>query len=119
MQLDLPLDVSLDREVLAAVQLALDDDRLADIHDVPLDHCCRRGSGCAGALACRAAVRVRPGSPGWPAPVGFTASSRFHIWSSALLAAASGRPKEPVTELVLASRWREPTEYIGRVENFV
>jgi hypothetical protein len=37
LQLDLPLDVALDGEVLAAVQFALDDDGLADVHHVPLD----------------------------------------------------------------------------------
>src|SRR5262245_38925252 len=35
-QLDRPFDVAFDRQIFAAVQLALDDDRLADIHDVLL-----------------------------------------------------------------------------------
>ena len=35
-QLDLALDLTFDRQVFAAAQLALDDDALADIHHVPL-----------------------------------------------------------------------------------
>ena len=33
----LPFDVAFDGEVFAAVQLALDDDGLSDVHHVPLD----------------------------------------------------------------------------------
>ena len=35
-ELDLAFDLSFDRQVLAAAQIAFDDDALADIHDVPL-----------------------------------------------------------------------------------
>src|SRR5215471_3087652 len=46
-QLDRPFDVALDRQILAAVQLALDDDRLADIHNVPLHKVTHfRSTGC-------------------------------------------------------------------------
>ena len=34
-QLDLALDLTLDRQIFAAAQLALDDHRFADVHDVP------------------------------------------------------------------------------------
>src|SRR5215467_13896963 len=47
-QLDRPFDVALDRQVFAAVQLALDDDRFADIHDVLLHKVTRFRSGCRG-----------------------------------------------------------------------
>ena len=36
-QLDAPFDVSFDRQILAATQFTFDDDRLADIHLVPLN----------------------------------------------------------------------------------
>ncbi len=37
LQLDLPLDLSFDGQIFAAVQLALDDDGLSDVHHIPLD----------------------------------------------------------------------------------
>src|SRR5688572_28725434 len=37
LELDLAFDLSFDREVLAAVQFAFDDDRLPDVHDIPPD----------------------------------------------------------------------------------
>src|SRR6185436_6775229 len=35
-QLDLALDLSFNREIFAAVELALDDDRFAYVHNIPL-----------------------------------------------------------------------------------
>ena len=37
LQLDLPLDLTLDGEIFAAVQLPLDDDGLSNVHHIPLD----------------------------------------------------------------------------------
>ena len=59
LQLDPTLDVALDGQIFAAAQLALDDDRLPDIHLVPLK------SECA-ARSMRAALstpRVPPAPP--------------------------------------------------------
>ena len=128
----LPFDVTLDREVLAAVQLALDDDRLADVHHVPLDppglrlRRRRRTDRLSGCDRCR---RRRL------AAVGFTASSRFHISFLRLdgLILGVGPPLKGWAQSRHAfrhtsSKWlprtleypkaglpgREPTEYIGR-----
>src|SRR5262245_14386042 len=66
LELDTPFDVSLDGEVLAAVQLAFDDNRLANIHNVPLDppgirlhrrRCAYRLSGCGCCRRRRLAAR--------------------------------------------------------------
>src|SRR6185436_1635224 len=66
LQLDSPFDMSLDGQVLAAVQLAFDDNRLADIHNVPLDppgirlhrrRCTDRLSGCGCCRRRRLAAR--------------------------------------------------------------
>ena len=76
-QLDRAFDMAFDGQIFAAVQLALDDDRFADVHDVllhaddsPPDE--DRGSRHA------AQVRARCGAFGCPL-AGRTASSRFHM----------------------------------------
>src|SRR5688572_33501369 len=37
LELDLAFDVAFDRQILAPVQLTLDDNRFSDVHHVPLD----------------------------------------------------------------------------------
>src|SRR4051794_30002559 len=80
-ELDRTFDMTFNRQVFAAVQLTLDDDRLPYVHDVLLHELPRLGGtrwgGPAGVGAgdCGAAV-------GCPL-AGRTASSRFHMYSSA------------------------------------
>jgi hypothetical protein len=76
LQFDLAFDVPFDREIFAAIQLALDDDWPIFTTSLSI----RRGSGCGavvagwmGATGAAEAVGV-----GWLL-VGFTASSRFHM----------------------------------------
>ena len=74
-QLDRALDVALDGEVLAAVQLALDDDRFSDVHDISLH--------VVNSIRTRSGVPVATGAGGCGAAgcplAGRTASSRFHM----------------------------------------
>ena len=85
-ELDLAFDLAFDRQVLAAVQLALDDDRFADVHCCPSPFL----AGCVAGGHCgprrlggrRCGRRCWRRSPARPDPSASTASSRFHMWHS-------------------------------------
>ena len=92
-KLDLAFDLAFDGQVLAAVQLAFDDNRFTDVHDVP--HWLASGrDGLAGASttgACAAGTPAVGGVAGVVGPCGArTPSSRFHIRVSSRRPPATG-----------------------------
>ena len=75
-QLNGPFDVAFDGQVFAAVQLALDDDRFSDVHDVFLHAVTRLRTKTGGpGRYRRGRLAAQPVGP----LAGLTASSRFHM----------------------------------------